>query len=544
MQRYSSRTDSQSNQSGSAQRVYLITEASSVLPSLSVSAFSLDIGSEWQSQPPSSPIPHDLLRSKVNFDEGLSSSCKDGLDVFDDPDYTDTVRSTDSTNSFLRRSVSVPPRYTYKDSVRKHAQEVFEDFIAKDSPEVKDEEETAVEECKGGTTQWRQTMEDLMERPDYTDSLQSTSSGTALLAKTAIKITKDGQKAGEAVVKEAAKDLEIKQKQSLCIKNLLVLSLSFFFVFAAYISLRNLQSSLNDKDGLAMYSLSALYLCFCLGCIFAPTIIQYLHPKRTMILGQCSFLIYIAANFYPTYYTLLPVSALVGFSLSNIWTSHSTYLTCVAINYAEVSGKTLMSVLTRFNGLFFMFFGISQVLGGIVSSTVLMPNSHQQSGKVTNDGGNWTTIWVSVANQTAYSLTNGSSYLPGIESNSRALQYCGVNFCHSNKLAIPNSVDIDKKVIYILLGIYSIFTVIGIAILVLFLDKLDGVMKRTHRSLGMQLSAVFRWFFDRRVVCLLGLMFYSLVQMSFMFGEFTKVNSYVIWILVYYSSLTLHSFAL
>ena len=74
-----------------------------------------------------------------------------------------------------------------------------------------------------------------------------------------------------------------------------------------------------------------------------------------------SVLLYVLANFYPHYYTLVPASMVAGFSLSNMWTAHATYLTNIAACYAELTGKSIVNVVGKFNGLFFMFFGISQV---------------------------------------------------------------------------------------------------------------------------------------------------------------------------------------
>ncbi len=58
----------------------------------------------------------------------VTSSCRDlqDDDPFENPAYTDTVRSTDSTGSALRRSISVPPEYHYKPPAagRRHAREV------------------------------------------------------------------------------------------------------------------------------------------------------------------------------------------------------------------------------------------------------------------------------------------------------------------------------------------------------------------------------------------------------------------------------------
>ena len=59
-----------------------------------------------------------------------------------------------------------------------------------------------------------------------------------------------------------------------------------------------------------------------------------------------------------------------------------------------------------------------------------------------------------------------------------------------------------------------------------FLDPLEGSMSSSKRSTQLgQLTAVFKIFGDWRTLCLVPYVLYTLVQMSFMFGEYTKVIS-------------------
>ena len=177
--------------------------------------------------------------------------------------------------------MSVPSQYHYKPSARRpHAREVFEDFIAKDSqPTEEDDQVTDLVEQANNSypkKKWRQTMDDLYENPEYVDSVQSTSSGAALLAKTAVSISKSGKHIFTKISSVVETPPETPQKY---VKNLIVLSLSFMLVFTAYLSLRNLQSSINPQGGLALFALASVYACLFVGCIFATTIVQRLRPK-------------------------------------------------------------------------------------------------------------------------------------------------------------------------------------------------------------------------------------------------------------------------
>ncbi len=508
-------TRSVSGSSGSFLKVNIVTEALSVDPSLT-SAFSLDgiTASNDFIHGSSYTPPPNMGRNTSDFEQGMSSSYKESLDMLDNPAYIDTVKSMDSE---LRRSLSVPSQYTYKtDSPsqrRPMAREVFEDFIPKEEKVNVVKENLEMGTAKFGAKKMERSMSDLYENPDYLDSLQSTSSGAALLARTAITITKDGKKVYHRTLSTANEEEDEVIQPGKYVKNLIVLSVSFMFIFTAYMSLRNLQSSINSDDGLAVYALSTVYASLFLGCIFATTIVQRLRPKNTMMLCMIGFLVYVGANFYAHFYTLVPASALVGFCLGIMWTAHATYLTSIAANYAGITSKNLHNIVSKFNGIFFMFFGMSQVIGGIVSSTVLMAEP------VHADDSNKLLLPLGVDNHSHQFQVIAVNLTAPVVKN---FKHCGYSFCLS--ASSSKDIDVSDNLIYLLLGIFAGFTVLGISLTVIFLDPLEGVMKKSHASLADQMSAVFRWFWDWKVVCLLGLMFYTLVEMSFMFGEFTKVG--------------------
>lgn len=87
-----------------------------------------------------------------------------------------------------------------------------------------------------------------------------------------------------------------------------------------------------------------------------------------------SFLFYIpfiAAQFYPRFYTLVPAGLAVGFGGGPLWCAKCTYLTVIseafsAITYGEIK---LEVIIVRFFGLFFIFYQLAQVWGNLLSST-------------------------------------------------------------------------------------------------------------------------------------------------------------------------------
>jgi hypothetical protein len=96
-------------------------------------------------------------------------------------------------------------------------------------------------------------------------------------------------------------------------KNVFVIGLSWIFLFTAYTSISNLQSSLNSVGGLGTASLSTLYIALIISCIFIPTVlIDKIGTKWTIVISQLTYILYMIANIYPTYYTLIPTAIILG----------------------------------------------------------------------------------------------------------------------------------------------------------------------------------------------------------------------------------------
>jgi len=96
-------------------------------------------------------------------------------------------------------------------------------------------------------------------------------------------------------------------------KNVFVIGLSWIFLFTAYTSISNLQSSLNSVGGLGTASLSTLYVALIISCIFIPTVlIDKIGTKWTIVISQLTYILYMIANIYPTYYTLIPTAIILG----------------------------------------------------------------------------------------------------------------------------------------------------------------------------------------------------------------------------------------
>lgn len=90
-----------------------------------------------------------------------------------------------------------------------------------------------------------------------------------------------------------------------------------------------------------------------------------------MSLAFITYMPFVAAQFHPTAYTLIPTGLAVGIGGAALWCAKCTYLTMVAEAYNVLNGtKTNSNVLlVRFFGVFFFFFQTAQVWGNLISSS-------------------------------------------------------------------------------------------------------------------------------------------------------------------------------
>lgn len=105
------------------------------------------------------------------------------------------------------------------------------------------------------------------------------------------------------------------------------------------------------------------------SCIFVPTfLIKRLTVKWTLCASILCYAPYIAAQFYPRFYTLVPTGVLLGIGAAPMWASKATYLTQVAGVYAKVTDQPADGIIVRFFGFFFLAWQAAELWGNLISS--------------------------------------------------------------------------------------------------------------------------------------------------------------------------------
>ena len=130
---------------------------------------------------------------------------------------------------------------------------------------------------------------------------------------------------------EVAQDRSFMREEKFQIyKNVLLISFSFLLLFTAFESMSKLQSSINSVANLGTWANSAIYASLILSACFMPSLlINWLKVKWTLVLSVFTYSFYIAAQFYPEFYTLIPTAFILGMGAAPLWSAKCTYLTQV-----------------------------------------------------------------------------------------------------------------------------------------------------------------------------------------------------------------------
>lgn len=262
-----------------------------------------------------------------------------------------------------------------------------------------------------------------------------------------------------------------------------IVSLSFTFVFTAYVSIQNLQSSLNQEEGLGVISLSCLYAFIIVSAILAPTVIKFIGAKLAIIIPWVVHIIYTGTNFYPTFSTLIPSSVLMGIVSGFLWTSQSIYIATNGAAMSEASGEDLHTVLSKLNGMFFTMYETTQITGNLISSLVLKQGSYDD-----------------------------------IENTTKV---CGSQDCplaaNATKIIEP-----ERNIVYILLGIYLAFDVIGLLLTTFFLSPLPKTEWSQKQTTTNSITSCFFVLGDFKLLMLVPLIGFMAMEQAILWTDFTK----------------------
>ncbi|XP_013382519.1 protein unc-93 homolog A isoform X3 [Lingula anatina] len=272
-------------------------------------------------------------------------------------------------------------------------------------------------------------------------------------------------------------------------------------VYNAWSGQQNLQSSLNFEDGIGVISLSIFYAASIASSLYAPLMVDKLGPKKSILISVSAALLYYAANFYPTMYTLGMAALLYGLVSTPFFTCLGYIITTAALDNAILTGRDGDVVISRFNGIYWSLFKTTHITGNMISWLVLSQAKHK--------------------------VDNGTYFAETRNESADGFSVCSVRSCpdtwetahlHSE----TNSPRPEKSLVYTLLGIYLALVVTGILITVVALKEPNRKQNdKADDTKQMMFATVILWR-DYKMALLLPLFVFNGVQMAFLYAEFTK----------------------
>lgn len=280
-------------------------------------------------------------------------------------------------------------------------------------------------------------------------------------------------------------------------RNVLVIGLAFMVHFTAFMGATNLQSSINADQSLGTFTLAAIYGSLIFSNIFLPTlVISWLGCKWTISLSILTYVPFIAAQFYPKFYTMIPAGLMVGLGGGPLWCAKCTYLTVVAEAYSTLSDVASDVLVTRFFGVFFMFYQMAQVWGNLISSAVL---SYGMDAVPTNTTLNSTVV----------------------------AEVCGANFCGatSGDAESPKLERPPEERIHLISGIYLCCMIVASLIVAFGVDSLSRYNRGRSGSAtglsGLKLLAVtLKLLKEKSQLLILPIIIFIGAEQAFLFADF------------------------
>ncbi|XP_053397644.1 protein unc-93 homolog A-like [Mercenaria mercenaria] len=271
------------------------------------------------------------------------------------------------------------------------------------------------------------------------------------------------------------------------LRNTFVLSGAFTAIFTAYLAIQNLQSSLNQEQGLGIISLSCMYACIIISGILAPVIIHVFGEKNILVFSFMCHVIYMGSNFYPSFSTLVPSSVLLGLTAGPMWTSQSVYLANMAYSYAERTSKSCHPVLSKFNGIFYPMYETTQITGNLISSLILQQGGYRISSSV----------------------------------NATKVKFCGSEDCPT-AVHVSNINEPDRDLVYILLGIFLACDVFGVFLTSIFLPPLKKMASKEKANILKSLASCGKGLTEINLVFLIPLIMFMAMEQAILWTDYTK----------------------
>ena len=241
--------------------------------------------------------------------------------------------------------------------------------------------------------------------------------------------------------------------------NHLLLCLASFLIGTAHAPTEALQSSLNSQDNLGVTSLTVMQTAVILSTLFSPALVSVLSAKWTIVAGYSTTCVYIAANFYPTWWTILPATALAGAGFGAMSPAQGRYVTTLAKAYSKTTGDRVEGVASLFHGVFFGCIMAGIVCGGAIAATVMQNHGVLPTTEYLYNATELLSTSPSITANTTTILDEHVGPLVNITVPVPAARFCGIDSCPGTEVAsLGPAAKVPKITIYILFSVFLVLS--------------------------------------------------------------------------------------
>ncbi|CAK8678090.1 unnamed protein product [Clavelina lepadiformis] len=332
--------------------------------------------------------------------------------------------------------------------------------------------------------------------------------------------------------------------------NLYKLSITFMLCYAAYAGVLSLQSSMNVEEGLGTTSVMVTFITSSISAVFlVPYMVDFMGSKNTIIFGEFAMLVYIAANFYPSWYTLMPAAIFYGLTESAPWAGTSVYVTILGERRwqkkrcrASPTDKSKESYSYGFYTLFNAFVIGGDLIGSGIQAAVLNAFNNVQNPTSTASNSS-----LYISSSFAYATT------PSGDIKQSSLSECGAKDCPSKYAYNGTDEDLDKYNpnpvgVYVLISLFVAMSITSMAVQFFSLPNLPSnygkqllhennedtiEMKETNLmepemktsklfKAQKQLKAIFLHIVSPKHLLMMPFLFYYGVYYGFLVADFTR----------------------
>ncbi|XP_039257648.2 protein unc-93 homolog A-like [Styela clava] len=246
--------------------------------------------------------------------------------------------------------------------------------------------------------------------------------------------------------------------------NFYIFALGCLLLQGTIMSVSSLQSSINIKKNIGTKTLGTSKLTSTLAGLFCtPLIIRKIGYKWSLVLGETAAILFVAGNFYPAPYIMIPVGILEGIGSSLVWTTMPIYNIVFGQMHGLYGSKESDDYERKYTGQFFAILRSGRIFTSILSYAILYSTRSDIENTTTNS---------------TVGLFNGTTMMNNYE-------HCGANDCQNpnvTKKFLNNYVPPNAISVYSLMGAFILVALCAIGLHAKFLvnSEVKNVTKPTE----------------------------------------------------------------